>query len=402
MPESGDVLKWPRKAASLALRPVWLLAGALLYLAALALSPWRTLRVGLLKHDRIGHFAMNTELFLRARAAGRFGARDLFLAFSGEPANRQLFDMIRRRLTVLRFPLSRVIYDRGIRPFFKGSRFAANLERHSNEFFELNNVPPQLSFTAEEEERGRGLLNSLGIPPGEPFVCFHSRDSTYLDRMHAYRTRAEWSYHDYRDCSIENYLPAVRELAGRGIHAVRMGHGVAVAVPTEPRVVDYAVRHRSDFGDIYLVARCKFYLGNTAGLVCVPPCFGVPVAWANLVPIGYPPWRSADLFIPKKHWDLREDRLLSVREIFERKLDRALRSKQYADAGVELRENSPAEIAALAEEMNARIDGTWTETAEDARLQKRYRDALPAGHPARPSPASVGAVFLRENPGFLA
>ena len=70
MLDRSSVLKWPRKAVSLALRPVWLFAGALLYLAALALSPWRILRVGLLHHDRIGHLSLNTELFLRARAAG--------------------------------------------------------------------------------------------------------------------------------------------------------------------------------------------------------------------------------------------------------------------------------------------------------------------------------------------
>ncbi len=396
------MLKWPRKAVSLALRPVWLLFGALLYLAALALSPWRTLRVGLLRHDRIGHLALNTELFLRARAAGPPDSRSLYLFFSGEPANRQLLAMIRRRVTVLRFPLSRVAYDRGIRPFFAGSRFEEKLARHSNEFFELNNVPPQLAFTEKEEAEGRRLLRELGVGSDGKFVCFHSRDSVYLDRMHAYRTRSEWSYHDYRDCSIENYLPAARALAGRGLTAVRMGHGVASAVPAEPGIVDYATSHRSDFGDLYLAARCKFYLGNTAGLVCVPPCFGVPVAWANLIPIGYPPWRSVDLFIPKKHWDLRENRQLSVREIFERGLGLALRSKQYADAGVELRENTAGEIAALADEMNSRIDGTWVESPEDARLQQLYRDAHPAGHPARRSPARVGGVFLRENPEFLA
>jgi putative glycosyltransferase (TIGR04372 family) len=392
---------WPRKAASFALRPLWLLLGALLYLVALALSPWRTLRVGALKHDRIGHLALNTELFLRARAAEQTAPRDWLLFFSGAPANRQLFEMIRRRLPVHCHPLFRVFYDRGVRPFFKGSRFAANIDRHSNEFT-LSHLPPQLSFTPEEEEQGRRLLESMGVPPGQSFACFYTRDKTYLDRMHTHKSRTEWSYHDYRDCAIANCLPAARMLTGRGLYMLRMGHSVERALQTEDtRIIDYAARHRSDFGDIYLTARCKFFLGNTGGLTCVPMCFNVPVIFTNLVPIGYLPIREGDLLIPKKYWDQRENRLLSVREIFSRNLGTALRTEKFNVAGVQLIENSAEEITAVTAEMDARLDGRWVESPEDEQLQKRFWAAYPPDHPGRHCPARVGAAFLRENPGLL-
>src|SRR5437867_3110231 len=83
-----------------------------------------------------------------------------------------------------------------------------------------NSVHPQLSFTPAEHERGKKVLISMGIAPGEPFVCFCSRDRAYLDQMHKYRSRDQWAYHDYRDCGIQNYLPAAEFFAKQGIWAL--------------------------------------------------------------------------------------------------------------------------------------------------------------------------------------
>ena len=45
-------------------------------------------------------------------------------------------------------------------------------------------------------------------------------------------------------------------------------------------IIDYATRYQSDFGDIYMSARCKFFLGSEGGLITIPWIFNVPVAYA--------------------------------------------------------------------------------------------------------------------------
>src|SRR5207245_1439398 len=67
---------------------------------------------------------------------------------------------------------------------------------------------PVLRWTPEEHRRGEQLLETLGVPRGAPFVCFLARDGSYLDASFP-RRGASYAYHDYRNATIENYLPAV-------------------------------------------------------------------------------------------------------------------------------------------------------------------------------------------------
>lgn len=377
-----------------ALLPAARCLGSMTSLLLRAVRPLKSVRIGALKHDRIGHLSANTEIFLRRRALGKEDPRTSYLFLSSPPANRQLLRMIRRRVPVLSFPHAFGLWTRGLKPFLGRTEFEIDLFRHSYEYDEFQRAGPQLSFTPEEEERGKTLLRGLGVPDGAPFACFHSRDSAYLQSS---QPGNDWSYHDYRDCSIDNYLPAARALAARGLTMVRMGRCVGRPLGNEPGIVDYAATAPDDFADIYLLARCKFLLGSTAGLSCVPLCFDVPVAMANLVPIGRPLWHPHDLFIPKRVRERASGRFLPVRELVSTGVFDWTSGKKYDAAGLETVENSAEEVAELAEEINARIDGSWTSAPEDEELQRRFWAELPASHPVSRSPSRVGSGFLRRH-----
>ena len=68
------------------------------------LSPFLKIRIGILRHYRIGHLAFNTELFLRRQSEGKKKGRKVYLFFSKRPINRQLLRMIKRRALVLESP----------------------------------------------------------------------------------------------------------------------------------------------------------------------------------------------------------------------------------------------------------------------------------------------------------
>ncbi len=381
-------------------KPVFLAAGAIAWLVIRLVEPWRRVRVGMLVYDRIGHLAINTEVFLR-RTARHPSPRDFTILVSGPPANRQLFEMIARRTRVWRSPWALRLFVHGLRPFIAGTRFELELPFNGNEYEILAGAKPQLSFTADEEEAGRRVLLEMGIEPGRSFVCFHARDRAYLDAIHPRSTLGNSAYHGYRDCAIENYLPAVRGLAQRGLFALRMG---AVAerplAPDHPRIIDYAAKHRCDFADVYLMARCKFMLASTSGVCVVPPIFGVPVALANFTPLGYATWSACDLFIPKTYHDT-HGRALSYRRIMELGASMWIDGQQFYEAGIQVVENTAEEIAELAEEMDARLDGRWVALPEDEELQRKYRSLFPPEHRITGYPARVGAAFLRRHRALL-
>jgi putative glycosyltransferase (TIGR04372 family) len=384
------------------LKPVFLAAGLVLYAVIRILEPWKRVKVGMLSYDRIGELSVPTEKFLRALAASPDRSRVLPFFVSGPPANRQFFDMIRRRITTTDSRVALQVYFHGLLPFITGSRFHERLDAGGDhEFAPFSLASPQLSFLPDEEERGRRLLREIGVPEGKPFICFHARDKAYLDRQLPHYSREHWSYHDYRDCNVEDYLPAAQDLASRGLYALRMGSVVEQPIKgSRPGIVDYASRYRSDFGDIYLLARCKFFLCNTAGLISVATCFNIPVAAANYVPLGYAPWRPADLFIPKTY-RARNGRDIPFRDIVSSGASLFLSSKEFSDAGITVVENSAEDIQGLSEEMDARIDGRWQPRPEDEELQRRFRALFPAGHPITGFLSRVGAEFLRRHKELL-
>lgn len=390
---------------------IWIAQGIALLLslpiavALRLLAPWRRVRIGLLGVNRIGHLAANTEIFLRSRVLGLEDQDACYLVLCGPPANRQLMIMIRRQLCVLEFgwlyPFVRFYFNNGLK-IVLARQHLAPFKIKNNEYNQFNNAPPQLSFLQIEEARGRRLLESMGIPPGAQFICFHARDKEYLERAVAERPPQGWSHHDHRDCDIRNYLPAAEALAALGFYTLRMGHIVEKPLITRnSKIIDYANKYRSDFGDIYLLARCRFILGNSAGPVPVASCFNVPVAVANDTPLGNARWRRADIFIPKKYRNLSTGIFIPFPEIIALGADLWAHNQRFVEAGIELVENTPEEILALALEMHGRLEGSWHDASGDQELQDRYRSMFPVGHHIEGYPSRVGAEFLRQNAGLL-
>lgn len=354
-------------------------------------------------YNRIGHLAADTDLFLRRLQLENGPKKRIFyIGISGKPANNQLFRMLKRKLPLIKSEcVGTIVQSKALRK----SVFYEPMPKHTKRFYEFNNTEPNIHFSEAEEEEGRELLNRMGIGDSSWFVCFHSHDSVYLSGQwrKQYSSPIDWSYHDYRDCNIENYLEAAKYIASLGGFAVRMGYGVADKLPdlNNPRIIDYASYYRTDFGDIYLPAKCKFFLSSTSGLYLISTIFHVSVAMANVVPFDQTPLRKRDLYIPKKTWSIKEERFLTFHEILESEVAHYSRSEQYAEAGLEVVENTTEEILDLAREMNGRLDETFEYTEEHEDLQARFLSLFQPHHHCYGSPARIGAEFLRKNKELL-
>lgn len=350
---------------------------------------------------RIGHLAANTDLFLRRLQLKKIDNKILYIGIaSSKTANKQLLKMFQRKMPIIENELAYQIVEKMCsNPDLKKFSPFEELPFNSNEYYEFNNTKPNLSFTDSEEEEGRKLLKRMGIDENSWFVCFHSRDPAYLSKTYG---RERVRYHDYRDCDIKNYLKAAKYIADKGGFAVRMGSAVAEKLPdmNNPRIIDYASYYRTDFGDVYLPAKCKFFLGNTAGLLFVSSIFHAPVVGTNFIPFDTP-FRNGDLFIPKRIWSIKEKRFLTIREMLELDWETHLRTEAYAKEGLKLIENTADEILDLAIEMNERLDGTFKTTKEDVDLQNRFRSLLKPHHHCYGNPARIGTKFLRENKELL-
>lgn len=386
----------PRLMLRLILLPLWPIL-----LIQMALRPLVFLRFGPLISAHIGHFAGNTELYFCRRDAGmdRQGTCDVFF-HRGTPCNQQLKRMWERLLHVS--PIARPMYFLNRNLPGGGSHVARWIPFGERDVHGLMmRTPAHLSFTPEEEHLGREGLQMLGVPEGAPFICFHARDSAYYE---AAAPKENMSFHDFRDNDIQDCVSAAEEMTRRGCFAVRMGAVVRKALKTDnPMVIDYAVKHRSDFMDIFLCAKCRYFIGDLSGLGVLPMIFRKPVAFANVIPIqNVPLWGPDNLFIPKKLRLRAENRLLTFAEIFDSQADCIRWSEEYQRMGIEPVENTAEEITALAVEMDERLKGTWRTTEEDEELQRRFRLRFkPDARRQGVIVSRIGADFLRRNRELL-
>jgi len=277
----------PLKLISPVCETILLLPAALAVLIVRALSPFVIIRFGHLDSGRIGHFAANTEVYLCERDAGMHGKRVVDIFYHRLPAcNEQLKKMWDRVLPV--FNLASLL-DR-VNRFIPGGRehIIPRRDHQDRDIYGLvSRTKPHLSFTHAEESLGFCKLSELGIPRDKPFVCFYVRDSAYLKAKFPH---IDWSYHDYRDSSIHDCIPAAEELTRRGYFMIRMGAIVQERINSaNPMIIDYAINGRSDFLDVYLSSKCRFFVSSPVGLASLPMIFRRPIAWVNFIPLEYSP-----------------------------------------------------------------------------------------------------------------
>jgi len=357
-------------------------------------------RVGALNSGRIGHFAGNTELYLCEKDHGLHpnGTIDIF-GYS-DVCNTQLLVMWKRVLNVKRY--ANMLYAL-IRHFPDKDKYIAAGTRDDRDILGLYEKYPQhLSFTFEEEEKAGDFLRAMGIDQNDSYICIAVRDPLFLQKKKPYK---DWGYHDYRNCSINNYAMAVKYLISRDNYVIRMGADVEeIMEVNSSKYIEYAYKgHRTELMDIYLGATCKFFITCGTGIDAIAEIFRRPLLCVNYVPLEYMrSWGSSSITIFKKHWLRDEKRFMKFREIFESGTGKFLWTQEFTKHGIELIENTPEEMLDVTTEMDGRLNGTWDYTEEDEKLQKRFWSIFPRDSKLHGEIRSrIGTSFLRQNTELL-
>jgi putative glycosyltransferase (TIGR04372 family) len=175
-----------------------------------------------------------------------------------------------------------------------------------------------------------------------------------------------------------------------------MGSVVSSPLPAglDQKIIDYAAINRSAFGDIFLLAHCKFLVSGGAGLFWVSAAFNRPVVMTDAGPVGWRPPGPRDLFIPPKLWIEADKRYMTFTESI-RVAQRYISKTVCEQDGIQMVLASPEEIAAITIEMNQRLDGRWVGEAEDEELQRRFNMSYGPNDYGYEVPCRIGAEYLR-------
>ena len=375
------------------------------------IRPVFLVRIGVMRSDRIGHFALETELWLLERVSGvaTRPKRSIDLWYAPEPiANRVLYKMWTQVLTI--WPNWLMVTVFRLNQLIPGTS-AHEIENATSSCLDVHNLldiyPPRLKFTAMQLEQGQKGLAELGIKPTDRFVCFIVRDSAYTKKAFPEK---DMSYHDFRNCDVNDYVAGAEALADRGLFVLRMGSVVSKPlVSNNPRVIDYAnSKVRSEFMDLFLGAHCEFNVSDGLGFYAIPAMFRRPNAYVNYSPFFmYYSSRVCDLGIAKTMIDKATGRRLNLTEMGERGVARFGATSQFTTAGVSVKSNTPSEIKDLMLEMLDRLEGKWKTEPLDDELQnkfwKKYSEIIGPDRETFHGEiwSKYGAQFLRDNQDWI-
>ena len=364
-----------------------------------------------MRSDRIGHFALETELWLLERVSGVAARpkRSIDLWYAPEPiANRVLYKMWKQVLNI--WPNWLMVTLFRLNQLIPGTS-VHEIENATSSCLDVHNLldiyPPRLKFSATQLEQGRKGLAELGLKPTDRFVCFIVRDSAYTKKAFPEK---DMSYHDFRNCDVNDYVAGAEALADRGLFVLRMGSVVSKPlVSNNPRVIDYAnSKVRSEFMDLFLGAHCEFNVSDGLGFYAIPAMFRRPNAYVNYSPFFmYYSSRACDLGIAKTMIDTATGKRLNLSEMGNRGVARFGATSQFAAAGVSVKSNTPSEIRDLMLEMLDRIEGKWISDQQDDELQRKFWEKYSEiiGPDRETFHGEIwskyGAQFLRDNQDWI-
>ena len=375
------------------------------------IRPFLLIRVGAMRSDRIGHFALETDLMLLEQEIGVSlkPSRSFDLWYAPEPiANRVIYEMWKRVMRI--WPNWFMVPVFRLNNLMPGSK-AHQIPNTASTCLDVHNLidgaPPHLSFMPSEIELGNKTLREMGLSEGDRFVCIIVRDAEYTKVAFPGK---DMSYHDFRNCDIDDSVMGAEALADRGLFVIRMGSIVEKPmVSKNPKIIDYAnSKFQSEFMGVFLGARCEFCVSDGLGYYAIPAAFRRPNAYVNFTPFHiFFSSRACDLGIAKTVSSLKTGKRLNLSQMGENGIAQFSHTSQYSDAGVSIDSNTPEEIRDLMLEMLDRIEGKWKPQSGDDELQtkfwRKYSEVIGEQRTICHGEirAKYGAQFLRDNQDWI-
>ena len=308
----------------------------------LIFSIFRKIRFCILPAHRIGEIAGLTALYIYEKKNKKNNLDIFFLTHL--VANKFLINLLKKYILILPH-----LY---VQPIFQSIKIISNFIPYLKKFYFTHTCvdknfsiskSKKIKLDKEHVIKGENFLKRIGVPKDSKIACLMVRDEKYLKGL---LPDQNFSYHDYRNCNIDNYKKTIMHLISKNYYVFRMG----VTYKKELRIknskfIDYSKNYRSDFLDIFLAYRCNLVITSDCGWDIVPSFFfKKPILYTNVVPyLGCKPYLKNSVFLAKSYYNIKTKKKISpwiVNKIITKPFD----GREYKKNGIRLIENKPNEI----------------------------------------------------------
>ena len=335
--------------------------------------------------ERIGHLALVTDYFFRKIQNNN--NKSIYIGIiQSKTANEYLIKLIKKKITLLKLPLK--IFNFFVDTLRKEKFFKDY--RNSNIYVEYDLYQgTNVNFIISDDDKLKGeyLLEKNGISKNDWFVCFHNRTSKYLEEYskHLYGHNVNFDYHDFRDTKVNTYKEALNFIIDNGGYVIRIGHNTDEKIDflkEQKYFIDFSDEKRSDFSDIFLSSKCKFFLGSNAGINVIPYTFHKPLITSNHTPIFVSASPRIDtLSIPNIIWSIKENRPLHFKEVFQNDIWKYGQTSQFKENNLKVLKNSGEIILQTTKQLFIRIEkNEYSKNNELEHIKDKFNSILPHTH----------------------
>ena len=141
------------------------------------------------------------------------------------------------------------------------------------------------------------------------------RDGNYLKKI----INKKKDFDNIRNSEINDFINGIKYLEKKGYTIFRMGkHAHKRMAYTSPNVIDYPFsKIKSDFMDLFLIKKCKFFISTGAGLDSIACVLNKPQLFINFAPmLTFMLLAENFLWTFKKIYSTKNKRYLTFSEMF--------------------------------------------------------------------------------------
>lgn len=162
-----------------------------------------------------------------------------------------------------------------------------------------------------------------------------------------------------RDLDPRPFMELTDFIIRQGGQVVRIGHPNMTRFPDQDGFIDLAPIEDQFLLHAHAVGRARFMVGSLTGTSHLGSAMNTPTAITNCIEAPYFPgcWRDHDIALYVSCFDRDKRRVPVWEQIRDRTLDPMQLSRQVQDHGWTVKQNSPAQLIAVAKElMDATVD----------------------------------------------
>ena len=232
----------------------------------------------------------------------------------------------------------------------------------------IERTSPIIKFTSLEIDFAYKILEKKKIFKKDKIILIIFRYSAYYDHIFSKTTLNEFSF---RDNDIDDFKDLVKYLCEKNYKVIRMGKIMRKKINYKhDNFIDYAFSDfKSDFFDIFLFSISNFTISTGSGLDELSTLFRKKILHLNygdVTAFNHPLNSNISFIYPKKFFDMKRNKELSIFDIFSYNLHKVFNVNYYINNKIVCKSLSAKQMISATKEMEDYIDNKYLDSSLEA------------------------------------